>query len=276
MILHTPARSQNESRPLPYPQTVGIWRLTGQLHAGGWCDIYAAQPADAVGSPRSDYAVKIARLPNYEDPEATRQIRIEAAARVRHPNVVPILDGQLEAARPYFVMPRLEGETLARTLATPPPQPLPIVLWWARQCAQGLAALHAAGWIHGDLKPANIVVDPRGHVTLIDLGLASRIGNGTGNVFRGSPKFSAPEIVTGGSLIHGAVDIYSLGKILEQMLTTIAAAPEAIGELVVAMISPDARRRPAAASVAEALLKLEIETLHLHIQPRDAFTRRVA
>lgn len=275
MILHNSARSQHDPRPLTHPQTIGIWRLTGQLHAGGWCDIYAAQPADAVGSPRSDYALKIARLPNYEDPEATRQIRIEAAARVRHPNVVPLLDGQLEAARPYLVMPRLEGETLARTLASPPPQPLPIALWWARQSAQGLAALHAAGWIHGDLKPANIMVDPRGHVTLIDLGLASRIGNGTGNVFRGSPDYSAPELITGGSLIHGAVDMYSLGKILEQMLPQ-APAPEAVRELVVAMTSHDARLRPTAASVAEALLKLEIETLHLHIQPRDAFVRKAA
>ncbi|WP_164104640.1 serine/threonine-protein kinase [Candidatus Laterigemmans baculatus] len=275
MFTHYPAQSQNDPRPLARPQTVGIWRLTGQIHAGQWCDIYAAQPADAVGSPRSDYAVKIARLPNYEDPEATRQIRIEAAARVRHPNVVPLLDGQLEAARPYLVMPRLEGRTLAQAIEASPPHPLPIALWWARQSAQGLAALHAAGWIHGDLKPTNVMVDPRGHLTLIDLGLAHRIGHGTGNVFRGSPQFSAPEVLNGGSLIHGAVDIYSLGKILEQMLPK-THMPEAVRELLTAMIHHDARLRPTAANLAESLLKLEIETLHLHIQPQDAFVRRAA
>lgn len=276
MFLPMSSQAPNLPRPLTTPQIVGIWRLTSLIHAGAWCDTYAAQPADAAGSPRSDYAVKIARLPNYEDPEATRQIRIEAAARVRHPNVVPLLDGQLEAARPYLVMPRLEGETLAAILERTPPHPLPVALWWARQCAQGLTALHASGWIHGDLKPENILVDPRGHVTLVDLGLASRIGSGTNDVFRGSPRYSAPEIINGGSLIHGAIDIFSLGRILGQMLAMKRPAVDPVADLVAAMTAPDARRRPPSATVAETLLKLEIETLHLHIQPLATFMRKAA
>lgn len=281
MSRHATSRSQKQPKPplkpAAKPQTVGIWRLTAQIHAGRWCDLYAAQPADAIGSPRNDYVVKITRLPNSEDPEAARQIRTEAAAAAaaRHPNVVPVLDGQLDAARPYVVMPRFDGAALAA--APPAPvQPLPVVLWWARQCAQGLAALHSGGWIHGDLKPENIMVDPRGHVTLIDLGLASRSGSSNGEVFRGTPDYAAPEKIAGRAASDGSADIYSLGKILQRTLGDRTPPLTALAEMIAAMTSAEAQHRPSATELVDALLQLEIQTLHLHIQPADTFRSRAA
>lgn len=278
MNRHATRRTEPQPAPLPKPLTVGIWRLTAQIHAGRWCDLYAAQPADAVGSPRNDYVVKIARLPNCEDPEAARQIRTEAAAAAasRHPNVVPVLDGQLDAARPYVVMPRFEGTVLATAVASPRVQPLPVVLWWARQCAQGLASLHAGGWTHGDLKPENVMVDPRGHITLIDLGLACRVGSHGGQMFGGTPDYAAPERLAGAKVIDGAADVYALGKVLQQTLADRPSEHPLLGEIITLMTSIDPRHRPSAAALVDALLQLEIETLHLHIQPADVFRSRAA
>lgn len=278
MNRHATRRTEPQPAPLPKPLTVGIWRLTAQVHAGRWCDLYAAQPADAVGSPRNDYVVKIARLPNCEDLEAARQIRTEAAAAAagRHPNVVPVLDERLDAARPYIVMPRLEGTALATAIATRRVQPLPVVLWWARQCAQGLAALHAGGWAHGDLKPENVMADPRGHITLIDLGLACPLGSRSGAAFCGTPDYAAPEQLAGAPTHDGAADIYALGKILQRALADRLPEHPLVGEIVTLMTSTDPRHRPSAAALVDALLQMEIETLHLHIQPGDVFRSRAA
>lgn len=278
MNRHATSRDHSQPQPLPKPLTVGIWRLTAQIHAGHWCDLYAAQPADAVGSPRNDYVVKIARSPTCEDPEAARQIRTEAAAAAAapHPNVVPVLDGQLDAARPYVVMPRLEGMALADAVTPARLQPLPVVLWWARQCAQALAALHAGGWSHCDLKPENIMVDPRGHITLIDLGFASRLGSSTGGIFRGTPEYAAPETIAGKGAIDGAADIWSLGKVVERMLAGRPPQLPSVTGIVAAMTTADPRHRPSAATLVDTLLQMEIETLHLHIQPVDIFRSKAA
>ncbi len=263
------------------PPTVGIWRLTGTLHRGKWCDLYGAQPADATGSPRSDYVVKIVRRSTQEDPEAARQIRTEAAAgtSARQPHLVTILDGQLDGARPYIVMPRIEAVTLTSVMASANPlfpQPLPVVLWWLRQCAQGLVALHSAGWVHGDIKPDNILLDTRGHVTVIDLGLAQRIGTLSPTQFSGTPDYSAPERLACQSPWQPSSDIYALGVVLDRLLTSQSKIPTSLLQWKNRALSEDPAARPTAVSSVDSLLKLEIETLHLHIQPRDLFDRRVA
>lgn len=263
------------------PPTVGIWRLTELLHQGKWCDLYGAQPADATGSPRSDYVVKMSRRSIQEDPEAARQVRTEAAAgtSARQPHLITILDGQLDGARPYIVLPRIEAVSLTSLLAAAnsiTPQPLPVVLWWVRQCAQGLAALHNAGWVHGDIKPANILVDSRGHVTVIDLGLAQRVGTQNSAQFSGTPDYSAPERLACQSPWQPSSDIYSLGVVLERLLPTLSKIPASLNQWKSRALSEDPAARPSAASSVETLLKLEIETLHLHIQPGGLFDRRVA
>lgn len=251
------------------PKMVGIWRLTQRLHQGQWCDVYASQPADALGSPRCDYAVKIARKSMQEDPEALRQLRAEAAAAAaaRHPHLVTVLDGHLEASRPYLVMPRIEGETLA-AMVSREAQPLPIVLWWVRQTAEALQALHSAGWTHGDLKPENILVDRRGHLTLMDLGLAMPVGAPLGKQFRGTIDNAAPEVAAGeAKTASSAADVYSLGMMLDKLTRTNGTMSDAVYRIVSQAMAASVRQRPSAEAIAAQLLRLEIETLHLHIRP---------
>jgi serine/threonine protein kinase len=250
------------------PIILGIWRLCQVLHRGAWCDLHAAQPADALGSPRLDYVVKTIR-PNIDDPgEAASQLRQEVtiSALARHPHLVPVLDADLASNRPFVVMPRIEGITLQESLHRSP-QPIPVALWWIRQVAQAVSALHSIGWNHGDLKPDNLLVDGRGHLTVMDLGFAQPVGNSTLPGFRGTVDYASPELLAGEPLTS-ASDIYAIGKILSQLLQHSDQSCAMADELVSQLTSEASADRLSAPELIEQLLKLEIETLHLHIQPR--------
>jgi eukaryotic-like serine/threonine-protein kinase len=149
-----------------------------------------------------------------------------AAAVVTHPNVVQINDfGTLHTQQPYFVMELLEGRTLARIIREEGPIEPVRCLTIARQIAEAIAAAHAMGVIHRDLKPDNIIlVRPSGsHTTVkvLDFGLAKVAGSNRltrpGVVF-GTPHYMSPEQASGEQFDH-RVDIYALGIIMFEMLT---------------------------------------------------------
>src|SRR4029077_4589147 len=109
----------------------------------------------------------------------------------------------------------------------------------ARQLASGLAAAHDAGIVHRDLKPQNILIGPGDHLYISDFGLAksleaSTVGLTRPGEFLGTPRYVAPEQVSGGPVDH-RVDIYALGLILYEILTGAAAfeAPSAIELMMV-------------------------------------------
>lgn len=263
-------------QPVSKPFLVGIWRLMGLLHRGRWCDLYTAQPADASGSPRSDYVVKITQQTVQMDPEAARQIRSEAAAATsaHHPHLISVLDAQLQGARPFIVMPRIEGTTLS-DLTEHSHLPLPAALWVVRQAAQALGILHRSGWVHGDVKPENLLMDSRGHVTLIDLGFAQRVGTTSSLRLMVTPDFAPPEFDADSVVANSAGDIYSLGKTLEKLISDWETAPINIKELLQRMTAEKVSDRPAAERLVDQLLKLEIEHLHHHIRPTAA-NRKIA
>lgn len=266
--------TQSAPKNLSAPRTVGIWRLLSRIHQGPWTELYLAQPADATGSPRCDYVIKIARKPMQEQPEGAMQIRAEvaAAADASHPNLIPVLDASLSASQPYCVMPRIEGDTLEYRLDRSPLQPIPVSLWWCRQTVQALAALHAAGWLHRDIKPSNLMISDRGHVTLVDLGFAVQHSTLHDPVFRGTPEFAAPEVLAGKGTLSASADIFALGKVMQQLIPAASQAPEPVVGLLKQMTQPAAQDRPTAAQLVDQLLKLEIETLGRHILP-NASTR---
>lgn len=270
------ANVSSQQRPRSQgPAIVGIWRLGETLHQSSTSSLSLAQPADAVGSPRWDYVIKRA-TGGPSDLEGRQQILrfIAAAAGIVHPNLVPVLDASTTASAPYLVMPRLEGMSMEVHLQTETLKPLPVALWLVRQIAQGLESLHEAGWIHGDVKPENAMVAPSGHVTLVDLGFATRIHTVAGHQYRGTPSYSAPETLSGEMAAIPAMDIFSLGRLLWQWMTrTIPVNQtmlEPVAELVEEMVAEDPKQRPVASEVAKRLLRLEIETLGRHIGPGRA------
>lgn len=171
--------------------------------------------------------------PQFQESEAyrVRFLReIELACRVQHPNAVQILDaGEGEDGTLYMAMELLNGVTLSHVLKTTREGlPLYTALHIANQVAQALEAVHAAGLIHRDLKPDNVMVMPgpdgsleKCTAKILDFGIAhdvDTIHSLTGEGMIGTPKFMSPEQTRGEKLTRKS-DIYNLGLILFAMLT---------------------------------------------------------
>lgn len=209
----------------------GRYAVTGVLGQGGFAVVYAAR--DQLVDRR--VAVKV--LNTFADAvdEANTHRAVErfqrearAAAMITHPNVVTIYDLGLadRFERPFIVMELLEGHDLAHELkASGPMAPARALRLFAGALA-GLAAGHARGIVHKDLKPANLFLTAPGtadeKLSLFDFGIA-RLGEGeagltkTGEMF-GTPQYMAPEYIAGGR-VSPALDVYQMGLILVEMFT---------------------------------------------------------
>ena len=271
----TDVSSKRSKKQCKQPAILGIWRLGEVIHESSTTQLSLAQPADAVGSPRWDYVIKRARN-GADQLEGNRQIlqSIAAASCATHPNLIALLDASTTSNQPYMVMPRLEGEPMQSHLESTTSKPLPVALWLVRQLAQALGSLHTTGWVHGDVKPENSVVGSRGHVTLVDLGFASRIHTLPNHHFRGTPDYAAPEALAGTLAAIPAMDIFSLGRVLWHWITRTEQVSQAmlepVADLVQQMVSKNPNERPTAAEVVQQLLSLEIETLGRHIGPANS------
>jgi len=205
----------------PTPR-LGPWRLLKLVASSHFARVYQAQPAD--GGPRTAlYAIKVLADQEAENPAAVERFLCEAAVgrNVYHRRLVSVLSAQVQRPPFYLVMPWMEGATLAELLRQAP-LPLCSALWVARQVAEGLDALNTAGWMHCDIKPANILISPQGHATLLDLGFAQRVEETITAIHRplmGTLNHLAPELLT--SILRGDIrsDIYSLGATLYESLT---------------------------------------------------------
>lgn len=276
----TPTCSMNS----PFSQRIlGIWRVGTNIAHGEGTELYLAQPAETADSPRWDYVLKTVQAPTSGVPAAgpTRRIsQIIASAGIKHPNLIAILDESVSGTAPYVVMPRLDAVNLTERIDGIPHFALPVALWWSRQLAQATEALHQNGWIHGDIQPANVLVDSQGHATLIDMGNAARIHSPMQPLFRGTPAYAAPELAGGNTAAIPAMDVFSLGRVLWETLAltqpTASSLMEPVAELIEGMVAADPLERPTSSEVVQRLLQLEIETLGCHIVPERTSIRRAA
>lgn len=209
-----------ESERLP-PGTLlaSRYRILGVAGVGGMGVVYRARD-DELGI---DVALKVLRRDLAADPKFVERFRGELllARQVTHPNVVRIHDiGEHDGTR-FLTMTFVEGKSLREMLETEgrlsPDRALPIV----RQIAAGLGAAHAAGIVHRDLKPANILIDPAGHASITDFGVARSIsgdGRTRAGAVVGTPEYLAPEQVSGDP-VDGRTDLYALGIVFFEMLS---------------------------------------------------------
>lgn len=255
---------------------LGIWRLGEKLASGNGTVLYTAQPADSEGNPRYDYVLKTVESVTETESvrrEAARQItQSTQAAGIGHPNLIAILDTSMSVHAPYLVMPRLDAQPLDVRMRSMKHFAVPVALWWVRQVGQALEKLHSCGWVHGDVKPENILVDDRGHVTLIDLGFAARVHTPLHRIFRGTPEYSSPELTNGSTAALPAMDTFALGRVLWECLAATAptnsSAIEPVAELIETMVAAEPLDRPDLKQIVQRLLSLEIDTLGGHIGPR--------
>ncbi|HVU87991.1 MAG TPA: serine/threonine-protein kinase [Pirellulales bacterium] len=207
-------------------ERLGSWELIEQIGAGEFSEIFRARPANRGDDATATYAVKRLKREYARDMSAVAQLRREArvGSAVTSPHVVSILDAQSLRPPHYLVMPWLEGRTLESLLreASSTSLSTSFTLWIARQVAQALDALQRAGWVHADVKPANLMISSAGHATLIDLGLARRPadeGATPAVELVGTPWYMAPEMLLGVGSIDARSDLYSLGALMYEMLT---------------------------------------------------------
>ncbi len=221
------ARSSVDPAGDPLVGTVvdGRYRVDRVIGEGGMGTVYEARHT-SLGRP---FALKALKKVLAQDGELSARFIQEAraAASVAHPSVVQITDfGVLSEGQPYFVMEMLEGESLSSLIAKGGPLPAGQAVRILRQVVEALAAAHAAGVVHRDLKPDNVHVGSAAGsgsevVKVLDFGLAKVAGASkltrAGMVF-GTPHYMSPEQASGDPVDHRS-DVYSLGIVMYEMFT---------------------------------------------------------
>ena len=200
---------------------LGRWELVRPLGRGGMGEVWLAR------DPASGEEVALKRLLFARVPGALARFQRESTAllRLRHPAVVAWRDAGVDAREgPWLAMELVRGGTLADRVDTGGPLPPREAVQLVLDLCHGLAAVHASGALHRDLKPTNVLLDGAGRPKLTDFGLARPTERGESltatGTFLGSPGFMAPEQVRGAKdAIGPATDVYGLGATLHYALT---------------------------------------------------------
>ncbi|MFT5993925.1 MAG: serine/threonine protein kinase [Bradymonadia bacterium] len=255
------------------------FRIDGRLGQGGYGDVYRARQL----SVDRDVAIKLvhSHLEGREDVRARFEREARLASRVRHPNVVQVIDFGQHDGRLFLAMQYIPGDTLKAQLRARTPT-LQESAEWISGIASGLAAAHREGVVHRDLKPGNVILSPTPQglqPVVIDFGLVKAFENAEGtdddvthsNMLVGTPTYMSPEVVLG-QPIDAKSDLYSLGVLAYVLLTgqkpvqgataietaslhlrgeipdvreRRADCPAALAELVAELLARDPQQRPA-------------------------------
>jgi len=199
-------------------RTIGRYRIVSHIARGGMGTVYRAHDS------RLDREVALKFLPPHlgADANAAERLLVEAraAAGLEHPNVCAIHEiGETDDGQPFIAMAFYEGETLKQQLRRGR-LPVDEAVAIGTQVARALAAAHARGIVHRDVKPGNVMLTPDGTVKLLDFGLAKMSDatlTGPG-VTLGTMAYMSPEQIAGGA-VDRRTDLWSLGVVLYEMVT---------------------------------------------------------
>jgi predicted ATPase len=282
-------RAERQAEDLP---EVAGYDVLGLLGRGGMGVVYKARQHAL------DRLVALKFLPGEcaSDLDWLARFRREAltASALNHPNICTIYDSGEAAGRPFLSIELVEGRTLEELIRQRPAVEEPARL--LRQAAQALAAAHAVGIVHRDVKPANLMVRDDGIVKVLDFGLARRLPTWdakgivpsgtrtTPGTWVGTLLYMSPEQVRA-EPVHAATDIFSLGLVLYELVTgqhpfragsdveilhaIVAQTPVSpsrlnpeisfpLEALILHMLAKDSRLRPTAVEVEAALNQLSV------------------
>ncbi|MDP2775527.1 MAG: serine/threonine-protein kinase [Nocardioides sp.] len=229
-----------------HPPLAGRYVLLDQVGAGGMGSVWRAWDL------RERRLVAAKLLGRYDDALLQRFVR-EQAVRIRHRHVVAPHDWAADGGRVLLAMDLVAGGSVEDLLTEHGPLPEPLVALLLDQLLQALTAVHAAGVVHRDVKPANLLLEPGPvHLRLADFGVAAVLGEqrltGAGPV--GTRGYSAPEQERGAAP-HPVQDLYAVG-VVGRRLT--GRRPGVLLPLLDALAHPDPALRPQ--SAADALVRL--------------------
>jgi serine/threonine protein kinase len=173
-----------------------------------------------------EIAVKLIRFPDgVHDEELVRRFVRESriTARLEHPGVPPVYDVGTHDGRPFMVMQRIRGISVADLVAEQGALPIGWAAAIAAQTCSVLAAAHRESLVHRDLKPGNLMLCPDGTVRVLDFGLAVALASADSQITRtgqtlGTPAYMAPELVMAG-MTGPQTDLYAVGCTLYEMLS---------------------------------------------------------
>lgn len=209
------------SRLAPGAVVAKRFRITGFAGRGGMGEVYRAEDVQLGQT----VALKFLPAARELDPRMVELFRDEVrlGRRVAHPNVCRIYDLLEIEGRPAIVMELVDGEDLRSLLSRLGRLPYRRALEIARDVCAGVNAAHERGIVHGDLKPANIMIDGEGRARITDFGLA-RVAGQTQDEARiiGTVAYMAPEQAARGATGQSS-DIYSLGLVLYEIFTATRA-----------------------------------------------------
>ena len=237
-----------------------------ELGQGGMATVYLAEDLKH----HRKVALKVLRPEIAVTVGAGRFAReIEVAARLQHPNILPLLDsGEVEGFF-FYVMPFVEGESLRDRLARSGEFAIPDAVRILMEVADALSHAHAHGVVHRDIKPDNVLLSGR-HALVADFGVAKAVTEATGQrlltstgVALGTPTYMAPEQATADPHQDHRVDIYALGVLGYELLTgrapfSATTAQEMLAAHVTAVPDPVERYRP---TVSPALAQIIMKCL---------------
>ncbi|UCG12672.1 MAG: serine/threonine protein kinase, partial [Deltaproteobacteria bacterium] len=204
--------------PLTKDTAVGHYRIVEKIGAGGMGEVYLAEDTKL----KRQVALKF--IPHHYAGDKdlrerfTREAR--AAAKLDHPNIIPVYEVGKYQNRPFIVMAHIEGLSL-REVIKEGKLGIDDAIDHTKQILEGLHKAHEAGVVHRDIKPGNIIIDKDNRARLVDFGLAMVAGEKqltkTGSTL-GTIGYMSPEQVQGETTDHRS-DLFSVGVVLYEMIT---------------------------------------------------------
>jgi eukaryotic-like serine/threonine-protein kinase len=196
------------------------YRIEALLGQGGMGRVYKAYDKDLDRT----VAIKVVREGAIGQSDALKRFKQELvlASKISHKNILRIHDMGDVAGLRFISMAYVEGQDLQHIIRDNPKMPMDRVLKFTQQIAEALAAAHAEGVVHRDLKPQNLLVDKNDQIFVCDFGLAKSfeegaIGMTRTGAFLGTPRYMSPEQVEG-KPADGRADLYALGLIIYEMV----------------------------------------------------------
>lgn len=284
-----------QANPVPQPSDViSCWRLGEQITGGRWYNLFRVAPKTVRSDSRHGFVIKIVNphLDPNDVPKAIDRLGREAVAteQIVHPNVIRLLDAELDHAPFFLIQPWVEGKTLDRLFSRAPHLPLTRILWVLRQIAEGVRAGHEKGRVYLGLDPSHVLLGKTGRVTLVGWsqshGFEESAWLPSDNIQ--SARYTAPECFEPDYRANPASDVYSLGTLIYQSLNqrvpfdglTVDAikdahqseiaedlifaqpqTPRRLSNLVKQMLAKNPLARPTLHEVLDQLITIEIEHL---------------